>query len=106
MSILRKSKRLTVALHVLTIIALVMPFAALRSLAAEAPDVSSEFAGEQFASETSDSTETPTDLGLAVSDELLQTPAPKVVICHATSSPSNPYVRIEVSSKAEGGHFY
>jgi hypothetical protein len=29
----------------------------------------------------------------------------KVVICHATSSETNPYVRIEVSVNAIGGHF-
>lgn len=29
----------------------------------------------------------------------------KVVICHATSSEENPWVRIEVSENAIGGHF-
>lgn len=31
--------------------------------------------------------------------------APKWTVCHATASTSNPYVKIVVSSKSEGGHF-
>lgn len=29
----------------------------------------------------------------------------KIVICHATGAEANPFVRIEVSANAEGGHF-
>ena len=32
-------------------------------------------------------------------------PAPKVTICHATSSETSPYVRIVVSGNATAGHF-
>jgi hypothetical protein len=32
-------------------------------------------------------------------------PLPKVTICHATSSETNPYTRNVVSSNAIGGHF-
>lgn len=32
-------------------------------------------------------------------------PAPKVTICHATSSETNPWTRIVVSENAIGGHF-
>lgn len=35
----------------------------------------------------------------------LAVPAPKVTICHATSSEINPWVRIVVSENAIGGHF-
>lgn len=36
---------------------------------------------------------------------VVATPAPKVTICHATSSEDNPWVRIVVSENAIGGHF-
>lgn len=46
-------------------------------------------------------------LGLVIgmSCVALAVPAPKVTICHATSSESNPWTRIVVSENAIGGHF-
>ena len=39
-------------------------------------------------------------------DQLVELASPpKVVICHATGTPNNPYNRLVVSSKAEAGHF-
>lgn len=42
---------------------------------------------------------------LAIPVVALAVPVPKVTICHATSSESNPYTRIVVSENAIGGHF-
>lgn len=42
---------------------------------------------------------------LRYAPSVLATPEPKVTICHATSSATNPYEQIVVSENAIGGHF-